>query len=162
MNGRTSFAKAGTAASSRSRRSFRMTGILRLPVASYQHVILSEAKDLKVNSCRNLRSFVASLLRMTELFQALHDLVTVLLRLRHGGGHINGQHFAVAHQDLAVANRGDDRASGGRVHDGRFDGVDRLRFWLLQIDDDDIGALAGLQRSDFVFHAEDSGAADGG
>ena len=46
---------------------------MRRKSSAHQFVILSEAKDLKIRKClisqrRNLRSFVASLLRMTSGF----------------------------------------------------------------------------------------------
>src|SRR5437764_15491830 len=96
------------------------------------------------------------------LLQTAYHLVAILLRFSDRRGDVDGQYLAIAHQDLAIANGRNDGTSGGGVDDGGLDRVDRLRLRLLQVDDDDVGALAGFERADLVIEAEDARAGDGG
>ena len=94
--------------------------------------------------------------------QALDDAFAVTTRVGLNCFFVEGQQTAVAHHDAAFDDHGLDVARFGRVNQIRIDIVERCLIQGVEVDDDEIGALPLLDRSNFLLEMQRARAANRG
>src|SRR5512140_4008225 len=96
----------------------------------------------------------------SSVAEAPGNFRSILFGVAERLGQIDGREPAVAHQHLPVDDRRVNVGGRGGVDDRGLDGIYRLRFGRLQVDDGDVGALSRLESSAFPMESESACAAD--
>src|SRR6516162_5976871 len=96
------------------------------------------------------------------LSDRLSDFLGERVRIRDHRGRAQGPDHAVTHEDRSVDDRRADVVAARYVHKMRYGIIVGRLARRRHRYGDEIGALAGLERTDLALHAEDAGAADGG